>query len=552
MSADRRTSGGGPVRGAWVGLTAGAPAPRTGAVSPTAPDRPAGRTRLSLWSDIDATFASLVLGLAIRLPVSMMFGNPYDFEIWRTYSKLVWAFHVNALFWWSQGPLSLIALTVSQSPRVLAEGLGWEGSAAIENLSLHLPFLAGDLLLFYGLFSLFQRFGAGWTRRGLLAWALVPGFWWITAGHGQFDPWVPATVLLAVIAATDGRWLRAGLWLGLGFGFKYVPVVLMPGFLLLGWRRGRLASIGQLSAGFVLVAAASIAPLFITAFSLGLRDGAALLWDRMAWWSVGTESVLSSSALAGAVSSPYPMILRVLRSGGAAGSIEYLPPILVGTGVLATLGWYLAALRPGRSAHADHDSSVRQLLSYSCLTLLIVGGLGQVAVIQRLYWAAPLLLALSAVRDSRFTFGAALMYSFLFLLPEWFTTSPLLYLRPPLLDAAPGLAADVGSFTGWGRSPDLAMVIGALLVPMGIVAVLGTSVPRLHAGVALAALAILGLALVGLALIALDAALLTAMVSLGTLAVVASLPLRQHVNTTVTLLGMGLLVSLILVLGANG
>ncbi|MGH8874256.1 MAG: methyltransferase domain-containing protein, partial [Acidimicrobiia bacterium] len=351
-------------------------------------------------------------GIATRLVVSMLFGHPYDFEIWRTYAKLVWSFHANALFWWSQGPLSLISLIAAHSPSVLVEGLGGQVPGAVENLLLHVPFLAGDLLLAFALWSLLSRVAPGQARGALVAWALLPGIWWIPAGHGQFDPWIPATVLLAVDAAFDRRWRRAGLWLGLGFGFKYVPVVLLPGFVLASWRSARGRGARQVLGGFFLVGIASAAPLVVSALSLGLADGAALLWERVNWWSVGSGAVLSDSLLARAVSSPYPLILGVVQAaGGSPRLVERLPPLLVGGGVLAAHTWFWLALHRDQARGSDRARSLDRLLGYACLTLLVVGGLSQVAVIQRLYWAAPLLLALAAVRSAALTFGLAHIYS---------------------------------------------------------------------------------------------------------------------------------------------
>lgn len=518
-----------------------------------APGHDAGGGRLTVARPGTASSSTLwlhamVLGLAIRIPVSMALGHPYDFEIWRSYAKLVWAFHVNALFWWSQGPLGLLALILSQSFRVVAEGFGWEVPPAFENLSLHLPFLAGDLLLSYALWSLARRHAPDWQRRVLVTWALLPGLWWIPAGHGQFDPWIPATVLMAAAAVTDDRWGAAGRWLGLGFGFKYLPALLLPGFLMLSWKRTRLRGASRLAGGFLLAVILSLAPLVLTASRLGLHGGASLLWDRINWWSVGTESVLSASALAGAVSSPYPVLLGILRSVGLAWALSSLPLLLVGTGSLATLGWYGFALRRGPVVEVPSNRTLCQLLSYACLTLLLVGGLSQVAVIQRLYWAAPLLLALATVRDSRLTFGVALMYSYLLLLPEWFSTSPLLYLRPPLSDTGLRLASELMPVTGWGGSHAPAVLIGSLVVPVGVAGVLWTGVPPSGGRIAMAVLGLLGAALMGLLVLRPEPATITTLGPLAGLAVSAGTAKPRSAWVLVALLAVVVLVGLALVL----
>lgn len=419
-------------------------------------------------------FLPILAGLLVRLGASPFFGHPYDFEIWRSYSSLVWVFHVNAFFWWSQGPLSLASLIVAQAPGVIIEGSGFEISPFLENTLLHLPFVAGDLLLAYALWNLCKRYAPDWSRRVLYAWALLPGFWWISAGHGQSDPWVPATALMAIIAVLDRRWWMAGVWLGIGFGFKYVPILIVPGLIAFSWRADGRRSAGRLLGGFLVIMGLSLTPLLLTAFSLGLEDGATLLWERFNWWSVGTDPLLNPGTLVQAVYTPYPVLLGLFSSLGAPlNLVHQLPRIFVIVGFIASFGLFVLSIR--RLDFRSPKDSLKHLvplLAYAALTFLLVGGLSHVAVIQRAYWAAPLLLALAVARNSRITFGLALLYSFLVLLPEWFTTSPFFYLRTPFDEAGLSLASTLAALTGLGQSPAYAALLGALLVPFGLLTVL--------------------------------------------------------------------------------
>lgn len=434
----------------------------------------------------------VALGLAVRLATSTFLGHPYDFEIWRTYWKLVWSFDVNALFWWSQGPLGLITMVVSQSPLVLVEGLGLDLQGPLENLVLHAPFLAGDLLLAYALWSSLARYARPWATPGLISWALLPGFWWIPAGHGQFDAWVPATTLLAVLAAAEGRWRRAGVWLGIGFGFKYVPILLLPGLLLIAWQRGRARSTLDVLGCFLVTATATLVPLVATASTLGPGGALRLLWERVSWWSTGSESVLSASLLAGAVSSPYPVLLDASRRAGvSATQVELLPPLLVALGIMVALGWLVRSQLKSSHSVPSPRNDLERLLAYAALTLLFVGGLSQVAVIQRVYWALLPMLVLAVVSGSRLAVGLTLAYSSLILLPEWLSTSPLLYLRAPFDDLGLRLVTDVGAITGWGQSLRLAELLGAAIVPFGVLAVLAAMLRGSASRVALAVAAAL-------------------------------------------------------------
>lgn len=486
-------------------------------------------------------------GIALRLSLSMIAGHPYDFEIWRTYIRMVWGFHANALFWWSQGPLGLISLVAAQSPAVVVEGLGGRVPDAVENLLLHLPFLAGDILLGFALWKLASQVAPSWAGRALVAWALLPGIWWIPAGHGQFDPWIPASILMAIVAATEQRWGRTGAWLGLGFGFKYVPMLLLPGFLLASWRKGRTRGSGQLIIGFLIVALISAAPLVATALSLGPTEGMELLWERVGWWSVGSGGVLSESLLARAVSSPYPVILSLVQAaGGSPGLVERVPPLLVGGGLLTALVWFW--WKSGHGFRRWGGQATQPLLVYACLTLLVVGGLSQVAVIQRLYWVAPLLVALAVVRGAWLTLGLAGLYSYVFLLPEWLSTSPFIYLRPPLTETGLWLAAVSGPVTGLGQSYGTALLLGATIVPLGLLAILWRGRAARNTWISRVGLAVFAAAATGLGVWALmtgQSAILTLVVP-PTLAILALAYRSSHRRPGALLavvVGLGLVVA---------
>jgi hypothetical protein len=423
----------------------------------------------------------LVGGILLRVLVALAFGHPYDFEIWRSVVRLFWGFHVNPFFLWSQGPLSLIALELTHAPVAVVRGLGLGEGNVLENLLLHVPFIVGDLLVGLAIVRLVDGCDPRWRRRALSAWAFLPGFWWVSAGHGQIDPWIPATVLFAVYAASRRSWTAVGLWLALGFGFKYVPVIVVPGFVCFAFRQQGYRAARRVVLSFSLGSAAALVPLAVSVAGLGFSRGASLLYTRVAWWSVGTSgdggtgmAVLSTDALAKAYHSPYPAVLALLKSADIGVPVATkLPPVLVVAGVLASLAWFvprvMRAAPVDRAVQDPADQGVIDLLTYAGLTLLFVGGLSQVAVIQRVYWALPLMLVSAVLRRAPAGFGLALQFSHLLLLPIMFVESPLFYLRPPWdYHDAGSLVRSFAEAAGLGRSPQLALIIGAVLVPVGL------------------------------------------------------------------------------------
>lgn len=419
----------------------------------------------------------IILGaIIIRLGAALFLGNPYDFEIWKSTAVIVYSFHVNTYFWWSQGPLALIGILVSALPIPAFTALGLSLPIPLQNLCLHLFFIAGDLLVGYSLIRLVRGSGvretAAWQKRSLLLWAILPGFWWIGASHGQTDTWIPATILLSVVYLHERRPVAAGIILGLGAGIIYVPLAVAPILAIYivkrgGWRQGIILTVTTIG-----VFVTSMIPLLLTDLHIGPRQGLALFLHRNEWWSVAAQNTgtAGQGGLGSVVNSPFPVLLALAHHSGIAVRLVRDSPLLFAVIAIVVVPACYAVIRRSAPTGALGRHGVDGVLLACATTLLISGGLNTQAVVQRLYWSLPLLLVLAARCRSVAALAGTCIYSWLYLLPEFYTTPPTFYLRGPLrpYESNGILALFAGSWNGYGLFKAIAPVMGALVVPMGL------------------------------------------------------------------------------------
>lgn len=431
----------------------------------------------------------MAVALLVRLISAAVFGNPYDFEIWRSTISVVYSLHVNTYFWWSQGPLALAGILASALPIPALEGIGVHLAVPLQNACLHLFFIAGDLVAGYALVQLLGGDGmphaSEWQKRTLLLWAALPGFWWIGAAFGQTDTWIPATALLGLVYLRRQRPVLAGIVLGLGAGIIYVPLVIAPTLAVYAVRRGGVRHGIILAITSSAVFGMSMIPLLLTDMHLGLRKGIDLFVQRNEWWSLATQNTVGAgqTGLSSVSSSPYPLLLAIAHYSTFLGRYVADLPLLSAVLAILVVPICYAAINSGIVARRLGVKEVDIALLACALTLLLAGGLSTQAVVQRLFWSLPLLLALAGRCRSGPALVVVCVYSWLYLLPEFYLTPPTFYLRGPFRAYAfnGAVAAVVGSWSGFGLLKQVAPIWGALTVPVGLLCIVFALASRKHA-----------------------------------------------------------------------
>ena len=149
-------------------------------------------------------------------------GHPYDLASLTGTSGAWLRWGVPLFYNWKFGA-DLTALAVgSQSLAFILEHLGMSGAAAIA-AAWKLPLVVSDLLVGVILLDLGKQLRC--PRPGLIAilWLISPVPLWVSAGHGQIESLTVLAIVLSLDLLLRGRPLLAGVVVGLGIGFEYLP-----------------------------------------------------------------------------------------------------------------------------------------------------------------------------------------------------------------------------------------------------------------------------------------------------------------------------------------
>nr|MDO8082756.1 glycosyltransferase 87 family protein [Candidatus Freyarchaeota archaeon] len=204
----------------------------------------------------------ILLGLAVRLLISPFFAHSFDMSV---FVNIVRAFYQGeALFnYWSYPFYSYAILVGFYFPAYLfTDDVFFFGQpfTLLEKFFIKLPSNISDLFIAYVLFLIMKKLG---KDRYALPVAL---FYWfnpmslfISSVWGMFDSVATVFALLSVYHFTEGRHLLSAVELGVGFGVKQHPIVLLPLFIFFLWREGK-GEILKFLLAFSIPAAFSVLP----------------------------------------------------------------------------------------------------------------------------------------------------------------------------------------------------------------------------------------------------------------------------------------------------
>ncbi|HEY6537860.1 MAG TPA: glycosyltransferase 87 family protein, partial [Candidatus Dormibacteraeota bacterium] len=202
-----------------------------------------------------------VVAAMALMPVS---GQPYDLAALTGASEawLRWGFPL--LYNWKFGfDLSAIALG-AQGLRFVLEQLGMGGAAALAT-AWKLPLVAANLMVAVTLLDLGRLLKVRRPTLVPVLWLLSPVSIWVAAGHGQVEPLMVLSFVLALDLFLRGRPGWAGVVVGLGVGIEYLPgaIVLVAALWLYTAVLGRRDAL-RFAGGGLLALLACFGPALLT------------------------------------------------------------------------------------------------------------------------------------------------------------------------------------------------------------------------------------------------------------------------------------------------
>lgn len=228
-----------------------------------------------------------------------------------------------------------------------------------------------NLKLFLKLSEKVDNESPSWLRLGayLIILTALPYSWW------YFEPLVVTTILAGLLWILKGKYLRAGVMVGLGILVKLFPVLLLPLILKkAGWKKGLLA----------------------TAIALGMVVGV-----YGALWITSPDFTLAS-----------------LQSQGMKGSWESIWAVVDGNTMTGKMGPLVDRLDPLKASQTNRNPA----LISPILTLLFFGGVGLWVFVR-----SKLIHAGQTIAFGLITFGLFFLWS-----PGW-SVQWVLYLLPLIL-----------------------------------------------------------------------------------------------------------------------
>jgi glycosyltransferase involved in cell wall biosynthesis len=208
--------------------------------------------------------AAMIVHVIAALALMPVSGQPYDLAALTGASEawLRWGFPL--LYNWKFGfDLTVMGLG-AQALRFAFEQVGMSGAAALAT-AWKLPLVTADLLIGITLLDLGRRLE---VRRPALIptlWLLSPVPLWVSAGHGQVEPLMVLSFVLALDLMLRGRLGLAGVVVGLGVGIEYLPgaIVLVAGLWLYTSVIQRREAV-RFMGGFFLALLACFGPALLT------------------------------------------------------------------------------------------------------------------------------------------------------------------------------------------------------------------------------------------------------------------------------------------------
>lgn len=246
-------------------------------------DRPEGRllfqSTLRRWTmsgnwEHQLLIGALCVNLAVTLIILPGAGQPYDFIVLTGGGEAFLKYGFPLFYHWKFGaPLALLSLGVAATHHVLSS-YGIPGPAAI-HVAWKLPLVVANLFTAVTLGRIAARLNIQRPHLITAMWMLNPVAMWVAAGHGQVEAFSILAVVGSLALLIRGKYMWAGVVIGLGVSIEYFPILVMVGVaasVLTGRLRVRDALTVALGVAIALLAA--FGPVVLTAAGRnGLSQG---------------------------------------------------------------------------------------------------------------------------------------------------------------------------------------------------------------------------------------------------------------------------------------
>jgi uncharacterized membrane protein len=190
----------------------------------------------------NSTSLLLIIGLFIRLGISPFTKDPWDMNVWKAVGLAIlsgqnpYALTSNALIypplWGIFCTLSYLLYTLNNNPFILY-------------FTLKLPIIIADVLISLIIKKMVynQTFDIKKARTAILLYLFNPITLIMSSLWGMFDAIPTLFAFLSLFYLLKGEYLKSGLSLGAGVGFKgFFPALLLPFFLFYIWKKEKRIS----------------------------------------------------------------------------------------------------------------------------------------------------------------------------------------------------------------------------------------------------------------------------------------------------------------------
>lgn len=190
----------------------------------------------------NSTLLLLIIGLLIRLGLSPFSRDPWDMNVWQTVGSAIlsgqnpYALTSNGLIY---PPLWGVFCAASYLSYTLTSNL------FLSYFTLKLPIVIADILISLIIKKIVYNHTLDVTkaRTAMLLYLFNPVTIIISSLWGMFDAIPTLFALLSLFYMSQGQYLKSGLTLGAGIGFKgFFPALLLPFFLFYIWKNEKRVS----------------------------------------------------------------------------------------------------------------------------------------------------------------------------------------------------------------------------------------------------------------------------------------------------------------------
>jgi len=322
-----------------------------------------------------SVFKNLLTGFVIRLPFAAFLGHPYDLRI---FMAVGWAVAHNVT---PYGQYALHEIFLNMPHPHLFEtfpgigypptwallcGLMYLASACTNNIyvytfALKVPIVLADLVAAYLIYRLLAWDVGEWKAfKVFRLFLFCPFILSIGVAWGMFDV-IPLIFTLLSALYLPKRWKLSSVLLAVGSTFKQIPLVLIPTYSILSYKRYKSDKIA-LKYFFLSVsvfAAVTLAPMLLFGWSL---TG---MFNALSYGAVATAPPYKgvTSFPLGAAS---PFNIFLLLDAIQPNSNLQVPPVLSYLWIPACIAAYAYVLRK-----AENNVDIASIVQYSLLTMLV-------------------------------------------------------------------------------------------------------------------------------------------------------------------------------------